>query len=406
MGAHKVHCPACAAPVSTAFGEDGRYWCTSCDQLFEVLDLPDEPPSRPPPLPARRPATRTRSRGPSNRILLVLFVVGLLGATGVGIAAYNTVQKNRQEQAKETLPADPPKKEPDAPKPPAEPVKKVEPVKKEDVTKKEEPPKKVEPVKKDGPAAPTTPTTEEVVRRVKGSAVYIRTPAGSGTGFFAGKPGFVVTNAHVVGYGPREVRRPTKIEVVVASGEADEKTLLATIFGVDMEADLALLRVEGGTAGLPAPLPFGKSSELIETQEVVIFGYPFGEQLGKNISVNRTTISSLRKEGGKLAVVQLAGGVNPGNSGGPVINAKGEVIGVCVAKLRMTDTIAFAIPSDEADAFVKEQERVGGRINMGSSGGSGAGGTPPPAPPGGNNGGMTNPTGKPANAEAKPPGAP
>jgi hypothetical protein len=129
---------------------------------------------------------------------------------------------------------------------------------------------------------------------------------------------------------------------------------------VDAVNDLALLRVEG--ENLPAPLTFGRSADLIETQEVVIFGYPFGELLGKNISVNRSTVSSLRKENGTLMVVQLAGGLNPGNSGGPVTNNRGEVIGVSVAKLRGADTIGFAIPAEVAWEFVKDQWRSGGRI--------------------------------------------
>src|SRR5207302_7175684 len=89
------------------------------------------------------------------------------------------------------------------------------------------------------------------------------------------------------------------------------------------------------------------------------------EALGKNVSVNRTTVSSLRRPNGSLAVVQLAGGLNPGNSGGPVTNAKGEVVGVSVAKLRNTDTIAFAIPAEVTDRFVENQIARGGEIRLG-----------------------------------------
>ncbi len=52
----------------------------------------------------------------------------------------------------------------------------------------------------------------------------------------------MVTNAHVIGYGPRDVRPPSKVEVIIGSGEANEQTLNAQVYGVDVESDLALLR--------------------------------------------------------------------------------------------------------------------------------------------------------------------
>ncbi len=110
----------------------------------------------------------------------------------------------------------------------------------------------------------------------------------------------------------------------------------------------------------------------------MIYGYPFGELLGKSISVNRSSVSSLRKESGKLRVVQLAGGLNPGNSGGPVTNIKGEVIGVSVAKLRGAETIGFAIPAEEVDAFVKDQHQARGRFNTGGLVAIGPNPDPPP----------------------------
>lgn len=230
-------------------------------------------------------------------------------------------------------------------------------------TAKADPPKEVP---KPTPQKPSL-TPEQVIRKVKSSTVYVRVRtrdgASSGSGFFAGKPGYIVTNAHVVGYGPREIQVPIQLEVVIDSGELGERTVPVKLYGVDVDADLALLRLD--ERNLPPPLPLGKAESLTETQEVVIFGYPFGEVLGKNVSVNRTTVSSLRKVNGSIEVVQLAGGMNPGNSGGPVANAKGEVVGVSVAKLRGTDTIAFAIPAELAERFVNEQLKAGGEMRLG-----------------------------------------
>ncbi len=96
-----------------------------------------------------------------------------------------------------------------------------------------------------------------------------------------------------------------------------------------------------------------------------IFGYPLGEALGLNISVNKTTVSSLRKRpDGTMDVVQVAGGMHPGNSGGPVTDKAGAVIGVSVAVIRGT-LINFAIPAEIASKFLKDQIASGGKIDLG-----------------------------------------
>jgi S1-C subfamily serine protease len=224
------------------------------------------------------------------------------------------------------------------------------------------------PPKAPAPAPKQALTHEQMIRKVKASTVYIRSyfanGRGTGSGFFAGsKPGFIVTNAHVVGYGPNKIREPEKVEVIINSGETTERTLEAKVFGVSVNDDLALLRVD--EKYLPAPLPFGRAEALTETQELIVFGYPFGESLGRSVSVNRTTVSSLRKSGGGVERIQLAGGLNPGNSGGPVANEKGEIVGVSVASFRGAEAIDFAIPAETAKAFTEAQIRNGGEWKFG-----------------------------------------
>jgi serine protease Do len=216
---------------------------------------------------------------------------------------------------------------------------------------------------------PFTPPVDakDAVRRVKLSAVYIRCDMGRnqlamGSGFFAARAGYVITNAHVIGYGPKSIQKPNKVQVVVDSNGPRQRVLEAKIVGLDADEDLALLQVEG--PDLPPPLPFGRAADLVETQEVVIFGYPLGEVLGKDISVNQTTVSSLRKENGSIAVVQVAGGMAPGNSGGPVTNKLGQVIGVSVAGIKGTQ-INFAIPAEKAESFARDQLASGGQIKLG-----------------------------------------
>lgn len=312
MNPPEVRCPVCTARVRVTPGATGRVRCTDCEEEFEasVPAFIPEPP--PPPAPARRrkrksaedkdtqpqqaPDVAKKQDTPAE--IALGCVILLVLATGIGLAIWYFVFRSS--------------------------------------------------------------SPEDIVKKVKTSTVYIRTTHGpgqfaSGSGFFAGKPGYVLTNAHVVGYGSKERGPATSIQVVVNSGEKDEQILAARIHGVNSELDLALLQVQG--QDLPACLSFGKAADLVETQEVVIFGYPFGETLGKNISVNRSTVSSLRKERGKVVIVQLAGGLNPGNSGGPVTDTRGKVIGVSVARFRETETIAFAIPAEVAAALVEDQLR-------------------------------------------------
>jgi S1-C subfamily serine protease len=191
----------------------------------------------------------------------------------------------------------------------------------------------------------------QVVHRVKQATVYLRVTSlggqvAEGSGFFAVEPGVVFTNAHVLGMLQATSRPPKQVEVVVHSGEANEMRLTGQVLGVDRASDLAVVRVEGN---LPAALPLELDRKLVETQKVYIFGFPFGAQLGKNITVSESSISSLRKDAtGALEQIQVNGGMHPGNSGGPVVNSLGRVVGVSVSGIRGTQ-INFAIPAE----FVK-----------------------------------------------------
>jgi hypothetical protein len=139
-------------------------------------------------------------------------------------------------------------------------------------------------------------------------------------------------------------RRPLQVDVTLNSGETDSRTLPGKVLGVDRGTDLGLLRIDA--KDLPEALPLGSAKDLIETQEVFVFGFPFGQQLGKNITVSRTSVSSLRKSAqGHLLQVQVNGGMHPGNSGGPVVDGDGKVIGVAVSAIRATQ-INFAVPAD------------------------------------------------------------
>jgi Trypsin-like peptidase domain len=194
----------------------------------------------------------------------------------------------------------------------------------------------------------------EVLRKVKAATVYLEiaktnTTTAQGSGFLTDEPGIIVTNAHVVGMADPRNPPPPKIVATVNSGETDSRTLPAQLLFVDRKSDLAVLRIEG--TDLPAPLTVVSAKDLTETAKVFIFGFPFGKRLGKNITVSRSSVSSLRKEDGVLKQIQVNGGMHPGNSGGPVVNSKGEVVGMAVSGIAGT-SVNFAIPGQHVLDFL------------------------------------------------------
>lgn len=210
----------------------------------------------------------------------------------------------------------------------------------------------------------------EVVEKVKRATVRVRVlfrngKAGSGSGFVEKSSRSVLTNAHVVGLlqkkGEPKLGGPKEIELVVNSGEpGKEYSLGGELLAVDTESDLALLRpylLQPGERHLvPEGLVVPKSPNVAYLQRLFVFGFPFGEQLGAEITVSETSVSSLRKDPatGKLSAIQVKGGMNPGNSGGPVVDARGNVVGVAVAGIQGTD-INFAIPGELVQEFLAKR---------------------------------------------------
>jgi predicted Zn finger-like uncharacterized protein len=215
-----------------------------------------------------------------------------------------------------------------------------------------------EPAGQDGEAAKATRNTTgqltpEVLQRIKEATVYLRVKMsqgeGEGSGFFVGEPGTILTNAHVVGMLLPTAPEPTSIRVVRNKGEKNETSFPAQVVAVDHDVDLAVLSVP--KEGMPEPLVVKSAQHLQETQPVYVAGFPLGEVPGKSITINKYELSSLKKEKGVLDKLQVHGDMLPGNSGGPVLDADGEVIGVCVSILRNT-RINFAIPGDKVCGFL------------------------------------------------------
>jgi S1-C subfamily serine protease len=176
--------------------------------------------------------------------------------------------------------------------------------------------------------------------------------AGTGSGFLmqADKTtGLIVTNDHVVSIGKAGRPRRPVVHVVLHSGRQAERTVPAVVVATDPDRDLAVLRVTN-VRDLPRPLDLTQEVKLAETMPVYVVGFPFGEALATSarnpaVTIGKGSVSSLREDDrGVLSVIQIDGDVNPGNSGGPVVDGKGRLVGVAVAKVRGTN-IGLAVPA-------------------------------------------------------------
>ena len=255
----------------------------------------------------------------------------------------------------------------------------------------------------------------EVVAAIKDATVYVKIKAeglsGSGSGFVVKTEGdsvYVVTNDHVVEpktetvtvepkkrpsvprtreYFPTLPRQPyhtqvpppiivlpstaprvvvrhyanAAVTVVFRSGTKKEQSIAAEVLAADPELDLAVVKVSG-VKDVPRPIDCQHEPKLTETMPIYIVGFPLGNELAMSkgnpaITVGKGSVSSLRLDDeGRLAVVQIDGAINHGNSGGPIVDVQGRLVGIAVAFMKHGSSIGLAIPSH------KLTEVLAGRI--------------------------------------------
>jgi len=194
-----------------------------------------------------------------------------------------------------------------------------------------------------------------VVDSVGPTVVGVRTRGGGGraeglgSGLIFASDGYILTNSHVV-HGANE------LEVSLTDG----RRLPASLTGNDPASDLAVIRADA--QGLPSAR-LGESARLRVGQLVIAIGNPFGFQSTVSAGVVSALGRSLRSTTGRLIdnIVQTDVALNPGNSGGPLVDSRGFVVGVNTAVFAMAQGISFAVPIDTA-TWVIPQLLAHGRV--------------------------------------------
>jgi S1-C subfamily serine protease len=175
---------------------------------------------------------------------------------------------------------------------------------------------------------------------------------GAGSGVVIAPDGYVLTNSHVI-HGAKQLQATF----------TDGRTVPATLVGEDPATDLGVIRV--GASGL-AYATLGDSGRLRAGQLVIAMGNPLGFQSTVSTGVVSALGRAMRSYEGRLIenIIQHTAPLNPGNSGGPLLDSRGRVIGINTAIIIMAQGIGFSIPSNTAK-WVVPQLIAGGRVRRG-----------------------------------------
>jgi S1-C subfamily serine protease len=197
-------------------------------------------------------------------------------------------------------------------------------------------------------------TISDVVDKVGPSVASVRAGHGGGSGFIFTPDGYVLTNSHVVR--PHRTGRDSTSVKAWQVSLADGRAFEARLVGDDPDTDLALLQIDGLSQGPLTAARLGRSRDLRRGEIAIAIGNPLGFEHTVTSGIVSAIGRSMRASNGRLIpdVVQTDAALNPGNSGGPLLNSRGEVIGVNTALIQGAQSICFAVAIDIASWVIPQ----------------------------------------------------
>jgi S1-C subfamily serine protease len=183
-----------------------------------------------------------------------------------------------------------------------------------------------------------------------------------GTGFVVDSEGYILTNAHVV---DESGQRAKSVTVVFNKGGSETQRVPGELVGVDVGSDVAVIKVDPGKVDLKA-LPLGDSDKVVVGESVVAIGNPLGYDFSITSGIVSATGRSLQAPNGQTIPngIQTDAAINQGNSGGPLINDQGKVIGIneqIASQGGGNDGLGFAVPINTAIRSL-EQIKANGKV--------------------------------------------
>jgi serine protease Do len=185
---------------------------------------------------------------------------------------------------------------------------------------------------------------------------------GQGTGMVISSDGYIVTNSHVVG----DSRSAYKIQVV----DQNSKKYRAVVVGYDTRTDIAVIKIDAKNL---KTVKFGKSEDLSIGDDIIAVGNPGGIEFQNSLTKGIVSAKNRRIDNSTVRYIQTDAAVNPGNSGGPLCNLYGQVVGITTAKINSTlyEGMGFAIPSEtikEISDDIIKFGYVSNRVKIGITG--------------------------------------
>lgn len=191
---------------------------------------------------------------------------------------------------------------------------------------------------------------KEQAKRVGASVIKVSTPGGLGSGVLLNEEGYAITNAHVI-QGETDLR--ATVWIPQEDGTLKRTTIEdVVIIAVNNHLDLALLRLNHPDDEL-FDFSVLENAENIEVGQMV---FAIGNPLGLERSMSQGVISTKQRSFDGLTYIQTDAAVNPGNSGGPLFNSRGEVVGITNMGIMAAESLNFAIPTRYVKDFIRNRE--------------------------------------------------